>query len=235
MRVRAPLLAALVVVGFLLVATATVDRPTRAGAESRRDQLVELIETRRTEIAELDEEVASLRESVAEAQEGVAEAGNLDPEEVEEVRRAAGLTPLEGPGLVVTVDDPDPSLTQDERVVPFQVIDRDLQALTNALWAAGAEAIAVNGERLVATTAIRNGGDTITVNFRPIAPPYEVTAVGADPDQLIRSEIVGQLERWSERYGVGFAVEASDEVEVQAYAGGSRLRFARPLEPSPGM
>ncbi len=234
MRIRASLLGALVVVGFLLAATAVADRPARAGAESRRDQLIELIETRRTEVADLDDEIATLRESVNEAQRQLAEDADLDPAELEEIQRAAGLTSVTGRGVLITVDDPSPSLSEDERVVPFQVIDRDLQALTNALWAAGAEAVEVNGERLVATTAIRNGGDTITVNFRPVAPPYEILAIGANADQFTRSEIVEQLERWSDQYGLGFSLEEAEELEVGEYVGRSRLRFARPLEQDSG-
>lgn len=234
MRIRASLLGALVIVGFLLTATATASQPTRSGAESRRDQLVSLIETRRTEIDDLDDEVASLRESVSGAQRELADQTDLDPAELEATQRAAGLTPVEGPGLVVTVDDPNPALSEDARVVPFQVVDRDLQELTNALWAAGAEAIEVNDERLVSTTAIRNGGDTITVNFRPVTPPYEIVAVGVDVDEFARSEIVQQFERWSDQFGVDFSFEPSSDLEVGEYVGRSRLRYARPLESSGG-
>jgi len=234
LRIRASLLGVLVIVGFLLTATATARKPARSGAESQRDQLVSLIETRRTEIADLDDEVATLRESVSGAQQKLAEQTDLDPAELEETQRAAGLTPVEGQGLVVTVDDPNPALSEDERIVPFQVIDRDLQALTNALWAAGAEAIEINDERLVATTAIRNGGDTITVNFRPVAPPYEIVAIGVDVGVFARSEIVQQFERWSDQYGVDFSFEQGSDLEVGEYAGGSRLQYARPLESSGG-
>ncbi len=220
----------LALLGFLVVLAATIDPPRREGAESRREQLIDLIETRRGEIDSLDADVAELRENVTDVQQEAAEDTGEDTE-LERIQQDAGLTPRRGRALKITLDDPPPELSEDGRVAPFQVIDRDLQRLTNALWAAGAEAVSVGGERLVATSAIRNGGDTITVNFRPLVGPYEVIAIGADLTTFEGSKIANEFERWSERYGVQFGVEEVDDLEVAGYQGRARLRYASPVEP----
>ncbi len=230
MRIRASLGGVLLIVGFLLAVAATTDSPEREGAESRRGQLIDLIERRRDEVAELDSQVGKLRGEVTIAQQAVARAADLDANQLEEIQDAAGLSTITGSGIEIELNDPSPVLSQDERVAPFQIIDRDLQELTNALWAAGADAIAINDERLVATTAIRNGGNTITVNFRPIPPPYVVVAIGVDAEEFSRSEIATQFKRWSERYGVGFTVRDADELELPAYVARARLKSARPVD-----
>jgi uncharacterized protein YlxW (UPF0749 family) len=218
----------LAVLGFLVVLAASTDPPRREGAGSRREQLIDLIETRRGEIDSLDVDVAEMRENVTVAQQESAQSAGAD--DLDQIQQDAGLTPQSGRALKITLNDPQPELSADGRVAPFQIIDRDLQRLTNALWAAGAEAVAVGGERLVATSAIRNGGDTITVNFRPIVGPYEVIAIGADLASLQGSEIAREFGGWSERYGVQFSVEEVDDLEVPGYQGRARLRYASPVD-----
>ncbi|MEZ5169687.1 MAG: DUF881 domain-containing protein [Acidimicrobiia bacterium] len=230
MRSRATLAAVLALLGFLLVLALTTEPPRREGAESRRSQLIDLIETRREEIDDLDARVASLRNEVTSAQDEVAAAGDDEARERrEKLQDAAGLTSRSGSGLRITLDDPPPELVTDPRAAPFQIIDRDLQRLVNALWAAGADAVSIGGERLVATSAIRNGGDTITVNFRPLAPPYEIIAPGADVDALEGSHIARDLHRWTERYGVTFDVEVAGDLEVPGYQARTRLQYATPI------
>lgn len=90
-----------------------------------------------------------------------------------------GRTAVTGPGLVVVVDDAT-ATAEDAR---DRVLDLDLQILVNGLWQSGAEAIAVNGHRLSALTAIRGAGDAITVDYRSLTGPYRVEAIG-DPRTL---------------------------------------------------
>jgi uncharacterized protein YlxW (UPF0749 family) len=102
---------------------------------------------------------------------------------------AAGESPVTGPGLEITVHTGGPSTPSDaaDPRVPTsdtgRVLDRDLQVIVNGLWAAGAEAVAINGRRLTAVSAIRSAGEAILVDFRPLVPPYVVQAVG-DPTAL---------------------------------------------------
>jgi uncharacterized protein YlxW (UPF0749 family) len=101
-----------------------------------------------------------------------------------------GEVPVHGPGLRMTFDDApgtDDPVGGDPRAQPGDgtgvVLDSDLQVVVNGLWAAGAEAIAINGHRLTALSAIRSAGAAILVDFRPLVPPYVVEAVG-DPSGL---------------------------------------------------
>src|SRR5207302_8837342 len=121
-------------------------------------------------IGQLSAEQAALRDAtLASTSAGAALARQIAAEE-----SALGTLPVVGQGLRVTVADGSPAGGPRD---PH--LDRDLQAVTNALWTAGAEAIAVNGERLTAQSAIRQAGDAILVDFRPLVSPYVVTAIGS--------------------------------------------------------
>jgi uncharacterized protein YlxW (UPF0749 family) len=113
-----------------------------------------------------------------------------------------------------------------------RVTDRDLQTVVNEIWAAGAEAVAVNGQRLTALSAIRSAGDAVLVDFRPLTPPYRIEAVG-DPHKL-RETFVGGFGgsylQVLQGYGITYAVEDRDRLKLAASAG-VRLRYA--AEPQP--
>jgi uncharacterized protein YlxW (UPF0749 family) len=112
------------------------------------------------------------------------------------------------------------------------VKDTDLQQAANALWAGGAEAIAINGMRLTATSTIRQAGEAILVDFRPVTSPYEVVALG--PDELAdgfrdgyAGKFFGELAR---RYGMSFETDEVDGVTLDA-ATELKLRVAKPSPP----
>ncbi len=98
-----------------------------------------------------------------------------DAERLRELAAGTGLGKVTGDGVVVTlVDAPpqiDPVTGKPSDDNPGVVLDRDLQDIANALWQAGAEAIAVNGQRLTATSTIRTAGGAILVDFRPVGQP----------------------------------------------------------------
>jgi uncharacterized protein YlxW (UPF0749 family) len=150
---------------------------------------------------------------------------------------------VNGPGLLVTLANADPkaaadpvggSAGQDPR---GQVRDGDLQLVVNALWAAGAEAVSINGERLGPTTAIRFAGQAVLVDFRPVTNPYQVSAVG-NPDTLSRrflaSPDVGSLAVISKSFGLRFEFAKEDHLTLPA-ASTLELRSAEPVpDTSPG-
>lgn len=159
----------------------------------------------------------------------------------------AGGTAVSGPGVVVTLDDaaesPDPvgGDPRESGADLGRVQDRDLQITVNALWASGAEAVAVNGQRLTAQSAIRSAGEAILVGFRPLSPPYRVEAVG-DPDTLpgafAASAGGAYLDLVTERYDVGTSVTDAERLELPG-ASTPRLLWAEPppgdaAEPEPG-
>ncbi|WP_345714225.1 DUF881 domain-containing protein, partial [Kineococcus glutinatus] len=114
--------------------------------------------------------------------------------------------------------------------VAGRVVDRDLQTLVNGLWAAGAEAVSIGGQRLTALSAIRSAGAAILVGYRPLSPPYEVLVVG-DPAQLqtrlAASPAGSYLQALSDNYGIGVSVRAREELVLPA-ADSVDLRVAAP-------
>ncbi len=113
-----------------------------------------------------------------------------------------------------------------------RVLDTDLQRLLNGLWAAGAEAVSVNGQRLTQLTAVRSAGDAILVAYRPLSPPYVVLAIG-NPDDLEVDFVDGPGGRWFntlEGFGIRFTVTAEKDLKLPG-ASGVTLRNALAEEP----
>lgn len=198
----------------------------------RGDDLRAQLETLQRDVSvALDEELVATEE------------GRLAADQVRRLEAAAGVVPVTGPGLSLTVSDAaaeeavDPVTGDPVQVVPEAglVLDIDLQAIVNALWASGAEAVAVDGQRLAPTTSIRTAGEAILVDFRPVDSPYLIEAIG-NPDQLVaRFAATGTTARYQayeQVYGIGFELSGSDELRLVA-AGSAELRFARPETPPP--
>jgi uncharacterized protein YlxW (UPF0749 family) len=146
---------------------------------------------------------------------------------------AAGTTAVQGPGVRVTVNDAKPAdqASGDPRqdgVDLSRVQDGDLQRLVNGLWLAGAEHIAVNGERLTAQSAIRSAGQAILVDFTPLAPPYVVDAIG-DPKTLAARFLEGPGGDWftvlKNKWKIRFDITQQDRLDLPA-APAATLRFA---------
>jgi uncharacterized protein YlxW (UPF0749 family) len=176
-------------------------------------------------------------------------ASAVGQEALDDLTRAvqgAAAVPVTGPGLLVTLANADPKADEDpvggtpEEDPRERVMDGDLQLVVNALWAAGAEAVSINGQRLGPTTAIRFAGEAVLVDFRPVMNPYEISAIG-DPEGLrnlfLESPEVIALASISESFGLRFEFAQEDELTLPA-ASTPELRFARPAvpapEPSPG-
>jgi uncharacterized protein YlxW (UPF0749 family) len=145
-----------------------------------------------------------------------------------------GLAPVRGSGARVTVGDgpmPLDPLTG-ERKSEARVRDTDLQVATNALWAAGAEAVAVNGQRLTATSTIRQAGEAILVDFRPVTTPYQVVAIG--PDDLAGTFREGPAGRFfralNTKFGIAYDVAEISDVTLDG-ATEPNLRQASPSVP----
>lgn len=222
-------------VGFVLVAGMSAGRTSALEKDARKDELIALIAARQEHTEQLASQLEELRAHVSEAESEVAAGAPSLTARLSEVEQAAGLTAVTGPGLRVTFNDADPGCAAREE--DCRILDSDLQLAVNALFAAGAEAITVNGERIIGTTAIRRAGRQILVNYRVLTAPYVVEAVG-DPERLTldfaRSEIARRFASWSEVYGLGFATEVVEDLQLNAYGGSVQLRAAAPAGPLPG-
>ena len=139
--------------------------------------------------------------------------------------QGAAAVPVRGPGLLVTLADAAPDADSDpvggatEPDPASLVRDSDLQLVVNALWAAGAEAISIDGQRLGPTSAIRFAGEAVLVDFNPVTNPYEVRVIG-DPDTLSNTFIhdprVTGLAGFYESYGMRFDFAKENDLSLPA-------------------
>ncbi|RBY80851.1 hypothetical protein DQ238_07315 [Geodermatophilus sp. TF02-6] len=146
---------------------------------------------------------------------------------------SAGLVALSGRGVEITLDDaprrPDGSLPIGARPDDVVIHQSDVQAVVNAVWAAGADAVAVMDQRLIATSAVRCVGNVLLLQGRTYSPPFVVTAIGdaaAIRAQLAASPQVALFQQAVDDYGLGFAVRDRSQVTVPAYDGPLDMEYA---------
>lgn len=228
MRIRASLAIVLVLLGFMVLTSATATRHVRRAAEPRRAQLVRLIRDRRSEVDGLSRDVVGLRDRLDRRRRHISRATAADARRLRAVQVQAGLVAVTGSGVEVVLRDSDRHIDDPRDAASLRISDADLQSIVNALWATGAEAIAINGQRLVTTSAIRIAGETVTVNFRPLVPPYRVFAIGADAARFRRSATARRFRHWVTSVGLGFAVHRRSHIVAPAFAGRVSGLVARP-------
>lgn len=220
-----------IVLGFLLSVAAqtlrtpdSADATTKAELADRIQDAAELGDERAAEITVLRSEVAQLQDRRADPA--------ADQREREAAALHAGATSVIGPGVLLTLNDPPPTADRrdDERVLA-----RDLQTIVNGLWAHGAEAIAINDQRLTSTSTIRFAGLAIVVDLKALARPYEVAVIG-DQAQLLEELGPGgtgtYLGELRSDYSIVVDLEARDEVRLPAATRPS-TRVAHVIEDQP--
>lgn len=224
----------LFLLGFLVSSGFVQERLRERELPERRRELVPLVRAReRTtralalEVAEASERFAALQR---EASRGSGEVAAV-LRRLGALRGLAGVDEVRGPGIVVELSDSDRAAATRAEVADLRIQDVDLQSVVNELWAAGAEAVSVNGRRVVATTAIRAAGGAILVNYGAISPPYRVAAIG-DPDALLAglgdSEVAERFSVWTQVYGLGFSVEPATDLVIPGLPPSRQLQWARP-------
>ncbi len=220
--------------GMLFVAQLqSTPRQQAATPETRREMTARTIQRLEQEQAELKKQITELRAQVAAQQQSAASAKTTLAEinqELERQKVLAGMVALRGRGLKVVLDDSaankipatdDPSL--------YIVHEYQLRDVLNLLWLAGAEAVSLNGERIVATTSIYCVGSTILVNDTRLSPPYEFLAIG-DPAALEAAvndpANLQALKSRVKSYGLQFSVSRAGQVLVPAYTGSFDVKHA---------
>ena len=214
--------------GLLFAASAATARGTdlRGG---RLSQLTDLVELRGQHVAAQERAAAALRAQVAVAQAAAAAGSSRVTAErtaSAPLGRAAGLSAVRGPGVTLMLDDAPrtkadgtPASDNPDDLVVHQ---QDVQSVVNALWAGGAEAMTLMGERVISTTAVRCVGNTLLVQGRLVGPPFRVSAVG-DPAAL-RSALAAEpgialFQRYVDRFGLHYDVRGSTDLRMPAYDG----------------
>lgn len=196
------------------------------------DQVGRTLDQLELEQTELKEQVGRLRDDLDALQrEAVADTNMLADlrAELTQQKVRAGLVDVHGPGVRVTLDDGQlgPSSSPDELLIH----DYDLRDAINVLWLAGAEAVAVNDERVVNTTSIYCVGATVVVNDTRQSPPYEIRAIG-DPlrmqDHLLNPGYLSELKARSRRFEVRLEFARVDDMTISAYKGSFPQRYVQP-------
>lgn len=231
LRSRALVVVACGLFGFLTV-IALRTRPADPEARlPQRFRLAGLIEREqrstddlRRQVDKLRADVASLRAQTAGRQAGATAIGA----QIDAASLAGGLVALHGPGLRVTLDDSQDEVSPTGDVNDLVIHSQDVQAVVNALWRSGAEAVGINGQRLVATSAVLCVGNTLLLNGTVHSPPYVVSAVAAVRDRFEADGLVRRLHDDAKRFGLRFSVARDSDIDIPAFKGATDLRLARP-------
>ncbi len=221
--------------GFLLtlqIQTA-LNRPP-ATPEYSRDLSAVTIQRLESEQKSLKDSIALLRgRIVTQQQAATSGASSLSAvtDELERQRLAAGLSVPHGPGVSVILDDSIKPMLVGDDAANYLIHDFELRDVASLLWLAGAEALSINGERLVSSTSIYCVGSTIIVNNTRLSPPYEIRALG-NPSQLEEAlKDPGTLKKIKSRsklYGIQFKYAQAKELSLPAFTGGFAIKYASP-------
>lgn len=181
----------------------------------------------------LRKEVIELRGRISEYEDAASKVSGLTEamqKELEKVRITAGLLAVHGPGVVVTLDDSTLAKQGGEDANLFLVHDEDLLKVINELFAAGAEAISVNGQRIITTSEVRCVGPTVIVNSVRLAPPFVINAIG-DADTLETSlKMRGGVVESLQIFGIQVNIKKQDNIEIPAYTGPIQYRYLKPVK-----
>ncbi len=229
--------AAFVCAGVLFVTSMVSSQGTdlRAGRYDDLDGLANAeaksLEALRVRSADLTTQVDGLSRTLGSTVSGRAEA------RVAALEGPAGLTAVRGPGVTITLDDaPEDRLdAAGEDVSELIVHQQDIQAVANALWAGGAEAMTIQGQRVVATTGIKCVGNTVILHGVPYSPPYRISAIGPTEGMLASVAASPYIALYLQlvKKGLGWSVDSSPSLDMPGYDGSTELQYARPATAGP--
>ncbi|HUQ00706.1 MAG TPA: DUF881 domain-containing protein [Aeromicrobium sp.] len=225
-------LACAAVAGLLFAAAATTSggsdlRATGGDSASLVRERTEQITRRRTEARRLQAEIDSLTEATRSAPK------SRSRRDLPALLAAGGLEAVQGPGMRIELSDA-PRQVEFDDVNPNLLVvhQQDIQAFVNALWAGGAEAVSLQGQRLVSTSGIKCVGNTVVIDGVPYSPPYVIEAIG-NPlrlrQSLDASPEVTTYRTYARDYQLGLTQADLTTIRMDAYAGPVEFGFARPL------
>jgi len=189
-------------------------------------------EVLQAQLARVEAELADNQQQSEGSQTALAEVNRA----LSEARLEAGLTAVRGPGMVIEIADSRRIVPAGENPANYIVLADDLRDLVVALWHAGAEAITINGERLVATSSIYGVGSAVLVNTAFLSPPFRIEAIGpGDLEERFRVDAayLGRVAQRIEAFDLEFATLSADDLQLPAFIGSTSLRWAVPLDEAP--
>ncbi len=222
---QATLFMALVALGFLVAAQVRSETPRVQYTSQERAPLIQTTLALQAQQDGLKAQILDMRSQIDQAERNSQGSDALVTslnDALLQARLAAGLVAVKGPGLVIQLDDSDQPVPQGGSQADYLVSGRDVRTVVEGLWLAGAEAVAVNAERVTPTTAIIDIGGSILVNSAYLAPPYQVKAIGPAGiyDRLVASAgFVDLVTGRAQKYGIKVSFAEPQDVTIPAYAG----------------
>ncbi len=225
LRAKLGLAAGLVLAALVVTVGAAQARIAAPVVAKEREELIDRIDRETSAADKLENSIDKLRDDVSARQREALKKHGGDQGEL--VAILAGAVEVHGPGVKLVVDDAkeaDQSGDGDARETSGfsdtgRVRDRDMQRVVNGLWESGAEAVAINGQRLTALSAIRAAGDAILVDNKPLVPPYTVLAVGDGRRLSTKFQNSGDgqyLHALQENFGIRTSISVEDDVRLPA-------------------
>jgi len=219
--------------GFLFVVQIRAARLLRAQPEVPTRNvyaLATLLREERMARQPLERKLEELQKRQAEYERATAEGRTLTAamsKELESLRVLAGFKAMRGSGVTVLLED---AKTRPAGSNPVVVTYQDLVAVINELWAAGAEAVAVNGQRVTATTGFAQVSGTLVVNLQRLTGPFTIVALGDAATLEGALNIRGGLVDGLRALGLSITIARHNDLTVPAYRGVQKFEHARPIE-----
>lgn len=199
---------------------------------NREQELVTEKKQLEKDLNQLRDDVTDLSATLDKAGIGQDEANEVLEKELTKTRRYAGLVPVSGPGVEILIDSLPNRGGPGTAHRSKNITDEDLLKIVNNLRSAGAEAIAVNEQRILAISEIRLAGNNINVNTIPISPPYCVVAIGNPTELKSRLEIKEGLVEYLTDSGFAITVEVKSSITIPAFTGAVNFEYAKPTSKS---
>ena len=187
--------------------------------KEKYDNISEELDNSEKELAKIREKSTQNNSSSLQKEEQITLNNNL-----------LGKTNLVGQGIEITLKD-DPNATREsigvfDDISDHIIHDADLRYIVNELKNAGAEAISINGQRLVSTTAITCIGNVIKVNDEKIASPFTIKAIGLS-ESLSGIDRPGSYIELLREKGIVVSIKKSDSIEIPKYTGAISSKYMR--------
>lgn len=218
----------------LMMTTAAINSRGHDLRPERDTDMATLVRSQASHNAALQKEAAGLRAQVEDLSKA-----NQTPGVTSSVISSAsalapsvGLEAVSGKALRVTLDDAPLSENPDGVDANMLVVhQQDIQMVVNTLWSGGAEAMTIQGQRVISTTAVKCVGNTVVLHGVAYAPPYVIEAIGdlnAMQKALDTSEVVRIYKEYVSAYQLGWSVERAGQVTMPAYTGAVAVSHATP-------
>ena len=235
-KAKVALILTCALLGFLLMVQFRSVRVNEADSSSqpaRTEQLLQRLIEMEEKNAQLDAQLEQSKQDLEAMRSSAAESGGAAKTLTEQLKRAemlSGAATVEGPGITVSLSDSQSANGGMINENAFVVHDSDLLAVINELRSAGAEALSLNGERILATSEIRCAGNTVSVNNTRYSAPFVIRAIG-DPDGMeqalmMRSGIVDELERFL----IEIIIEKHENLTIEGVKNQFTFRYATVVE-----